>query len=358
MRFNGKTWNNVGYRLKGNSSLSNAWRTGNYKLPFRLQFDEFEDSLPTVQNQRFYGFKEVSMSPGWFDVSLIREKVTADILRSAGIPAARTAFYKVYVDFGAGLKYCGVYTMVEVIDDTMIENQFGEDEGNIYKPESNLVAFTQTQFEKKNNETAPSWADVQALITALNAPTRTTNAAAWRTGLEATFDMDHFVKWLAVNNALVNWDTYGAIAHNYYLYNHSARKLTWIPWDHNMSMSGSPGITASPTPGPGPGPRPGLSLTMNEAGANWPLLRAVAQDSVYLARYRAYMKTFVTSVFTESAMNALFDTYHQMIAPFVTGTNGELAGDTYTSTSQFNAGLPALKAHVVARRALVNSWIP
>ncbi|MES2340275.1 MAG: CotH kinase family protein, partial [Pseudomonadota bacterium] len=45
------------------------------------------------------------------------------ILRMAGVPAAQTAFYRVFIDFGAGLKYCGVYTMVEVIDDTMVKDQ-------------------------------------------------------------------------------------------------------------------------------------------------------------------------------------------------------------------------------------------
>jgi spore coat protein H len=349
-------WKNVGYRLKGNSSLSSAWRAGNYKLPFRLQFDEFEDSLPAVKNQRLYGFKEVSMSPGFADQSLIREKVTADLLRTAGIPAARTAFYRVFVDFGAGRKYCGVYTMVEVVDDTMIEDQFGEDAGNIYKPESNFAAFNPAQFEKKNNEAASSWADVQAFINALNAPTRTTDPAGWRSALEATFNMDHFLKWLAINNAMVNWDTYGAIAHNYYLYHHSTRKLTWIPWDHNQSLSGNPGITG--TVQGGQGPRLGLSLSMNEAGANWPLARAVAQDSVYFARYRSHMKVFVGTVFTESAMSAMFDRAHALIAPFVVGVNGEQPGYTFTSAAQFTAALPALKAHVSTRRALVTSWIP
>ncbi len=358
MKFNGKTWKNVGYRLKGNSSLSSAWRQGNYKLPFRLQFDEFEDSLPTVKNQRFYGFKEVSMSPGFADQSLIREKVTADILRSAGIPAARTAFYRVFVDFGQGLKYCGVYTMVEVIDDTMLKDQLGEESGNIYKPESNLVTFQAAQFEKKNNETRPSWSDVQAFLLALNSAQRTTNPAAWRTALEATFNMDHYLKWLAVNNAIVNWDTYGAIAHNYYLYNHSSKRLMWIPWDHNQSMTGNPGITGTSTPGPTPGGRLGLSLSMNEAGVNWPLLRAVVQDSVYFARYKAHMKQFVSTVFTQSAMDAMFDRAHTLISPYVIGANGEQAGYTFTNAGAFAAALPSLKTHVTQRHALVNSWIP
>lgn len=129
MKFNGKEWYKVGFRLKGNSSLSSIWRAGIYKLPFRLKMDEFEDQYPAILDQRFYGFKELSMSPAFKDNSLIREKVTADIFRMAGIPAAQTAFYKVYIDFGEGLKYCGVYTMLETIEDEMLKAQFGEDKG-------------------------------------------------------------------------------------------------------------------------------------------------------------------------------------------------------------------------------------
>jgi spore coat protein CotH len=131
LKFNGKQWTNVGFRLKGNSSLTSSWRQGIYKLPFRLNFDWFEDQIPVVKNQRFYGFDELSMSSGFSDNSLIHEKLASDIFRMAGVPAARTAFYRVYIDFGQGLKYCGLYTMVEVIDDTMIEDQFGAATGNI-----------------------------------------------------------------------------------------------------------------------------------------------------------------------------------------------------------------------------------
>jgi spore coat protein H len=359
-RFNGRQWKDVGFRLKGNSSLGGAWRAGNYKLPFRLQFDEFEDSIPAIKNQRFHGFKELSMSPAWSDPSLIREKVTADLFRLAGIPAAQTAFYRVFIDFGEGPKYCGVYTMVEVIDDTMLAAQYGEERGNIYKPESNFVTFAESQFEKKNNQGTRDWRDVQSTVIALNSPLRATNPAAWRSGLEAVFNVEHFLKWLAVNNAIVNWDTYGAIAHNYYLYNHSSRRLLWIPWDHNMSMSGNPGVTG--TPGPGgpmaPGGRIGLSLSMNEVGNGWPLLRFLIDDPIYRERYRAHMRTFRDNVFSEAEIGARFEQAHTLIAPWVIGTDGEQPRHTHlASPAQFTAALPALKAHIAARRTVIAAYL-
>lgn len=356
VRFKGKTWKNVGFRLKGNSSLEVTWDAGTYKLPFRLSFDEFEDTYAGVGDQRFYGFKEVTMSPGVFDASLIREKVAADLFRRAGVPAARTAFYKVYIDVGNGLKYDGIYTMVELIEDTMVRDQFGESGGNVYKPRSTFASFVQSEFAKQNNKTKPDYSDVQAAITALNSPLRTSNAAQWRANLEATFDANAFLRWLAVNNAMVSWDSYGVNAQNFYLYNHSTRKLVWIPWDQNFALTGNPPLA-------GAVPRVyqggvGLSLTMNEVESSWPLIRFLMDDPTYAARYRTYMKSFSDDVFTQSRTDSLFDKYHSMISPYVVGTNGEQPGYTLLSNpGDFLVALQGLKDHVLTRRALVAEYL-
>ncbi|AXE19734.1 spore coat protein CotH [Runella rosea] len=356
MKFNGKVWNNVGLRLKGNSSLSSIWRAGIYKLPFRLKMDEYEDKYPEIDNQRFYGFKELSMSPAFSDNSLIREKVVADIFRMGGVAAARTAFYKVYLNFGDGLKYCGVYTMVEIIDDTMVKDQFGEGKGNIYKPESTFQTFVQSQFEKKNNETTADYSDVQAFVAALNSTDRTTNAAQWRNNLEKTFNVDNYLKFLAINNTIVNWDTYGAMAHNYYLYNSPTNRLTWIPWDHNMSMTSTTG--GGNAGGAGGGGRAAVSLAMTEVGTGWPLIRYVAADPVYYAKYKQYVRTFADEVFTTAKMNELFDKYANLITPYVNGTEKEVAPYTnLTNTAAFATALTVLKQHVSTRNQAVNTFL-
>lgn len=354
VRYDGKQWKKVGFRPKGNSSLANAWGAGNLKLPFRLKFSEFASTYPAITGQRFNGFKELSFSPGFMDQSLIREKVTADIFRAAGVPAARTAFYRVLIDIGDGPRYIGVYAAVEVIDDSMVRDQYGENAGNLYKPESQLQTFVQAEFEKKNNKTAADYGDVQAFVAALNSPLRTANAAAWRTALEATFDVDHFLRYLAVSNTIVNWDSYGALAHNYYLYHHPTRGLVWIPWDHNEALAGNPGVTGSPGAA-----RNGLSLAMNEVSAQWPLLRHLADDPVYLARYKSHLRGVRDSVFTEAAMDALFAGATALVTPFAAGPGGEQPGATYlNSAASFTAALPALRQHVRVRRAVVATYVP
>lgn len=345
LKFNNKEWYKVGFRLKGNSTLRNSWRSGIYKLPFRLHFDKYEDEYPQINNQRFFGFKELSMSPGANDNSLIREKVGSDIFRMAGIPCSQTAFYKVYINFGEGAKYCGVYTMVEVVDDTMVEDQFGEDKGNIYKPESKFSSFNASQFEKKNNETENDFTDVQTTITTLNSALRTSDPAQWRTNLEKTFDTKHFLKWLAVNSTMLNWDTYGRMAHNYYLYHTPSKGLTWIPWDNNESMMnrGEQQLTIS------------LSTVTNE----WPLIRYMMDDPVYAAQYKDFVQQFATEVFTPEKMNELFDRYYTLISPSVVGPDGVEEGKyTYLANkSVFTSELSVLKQHVLARQAEVADFI-
>ncbi len=355
VKFNGKEWYKVGFRLKGNSSLSQAWSAGIYKLPFKLQFDEYEDTNPEITNQRFYGFKEFSMSPGHNDASLMRDKVVSDLFRSAGIPAAGTSFYKIYINFGEGLKYCGVYTMIEVIDDTMVENQFGEDKGNIYKPESTFQSFLQANFEKKSNETAADWSDVQSVITALNATNRKTNADVWRANLEKTFNVDHFLKVLAINNTIVNWDAYGAMAHNYYLYTPTAtKKVTWIPWDFNLSMTSTTAAAGTTQQGGG-GNRAGVSLAMTEVAASWPLIRYLADDATYYAKYKSYVKDFNDNYFTTAKMNAIFDKNYNLISSSVMQ---EVAPYSYLSnTAAFTSAITQLKAHVVTRNQAVATFL-
>jgi spore coat protein H len=357
VKFKGKTWQHVGFRLKGNSTLSTAWRSGIYKLPFRLDFDKFEDVQPSIKNQKFYGFKELSFSPGVKDNSLIREKLGSDIFRMAGMPAAQSAFYKVYIDFGAGMKYCGVYCGLELPDDKMVIQQLGEDAGNLYKPESKLATFIQTEFEKKNNELAGDFGDVSGFVKALQSTKRSSDVVAWRTGLEAIFNVDHFTKYLAINNAIVNWDTYGVMAHNYYLYNHSSKGLMWIPWDHNESFSKSPGITGT-TGGP-TGPGNALSLNMNEVGTGWPLINYIANDAVYFEKYKSHMRDFKNGVFQQNTLDAMIDKYYDLITPFVVGANGEQPNYTHLSNdAAFTAERAALKTHVSNRIALINQFLP
>jgi len=224
LELDGVTWRHVGMRYKGNSSLKSAVNDGIGKLAIRLNFDKFEDDYPSIRNQRFYGFDKMTFSNAFKDPSLIRDKLAADIFRRGGVPAARGAFARVYVDFGEGPVYFGLYTMIEDPADCMLENQFTDGGGNLYKPEPMLgpdsggatwKSFVEEDFDKKTNQDS-GFEDVIAVIEALNGDR--SNPEAWRAGLGAVFDVEGFLRWLAINQAMENWDSYLCIPHNYYAY--------------------------------------------------------------------------------------------------------------------------------------------
>jgi spore coat protein CotH len=348
--FNDIEWYQVGLRFKGNSSLKTTWGQGTWKLPLRLNMDRFEDEIPEISNQRFYGFKELSLSNGYDDESLIREKVVPEIFRDFGIVAPQTAFYRVYINYGDGPIYFGLYTMIEIVDDTMIEDQFAEDKGNIYKPEGTGASFSKnsfntSDFEKKSNEET-DWSDVEALYNTLHSPQRISAPETWRTSLEQVFNTDQFLKWLAVNTTIQNWDTYGRMTHNYYLYNNPQNnQLTWIPWDNNEALqTGKQGGA--------------ISISADEVSSNWPLIRYLLDDEVYAEKYKSNLKQVIQSSFSPSIMSVKYQYYANLIREYAVGENGEQRGYTFLeSDGDFDSAISSLISHVSSRQSVVQNYI-
>lgn len=341
VRCNGKTWWHVGIRFKGNSTLRMTWQQGSYKLPFKLDFDEFEDEYPEIDDQRFYGFKQLSFANNARDDSLLREKVAGDLFREAGVPAPYRAFYRVFIDVGFGPTYFGLYTMAEVPDKPMLAKQFGDDRGNLYKPEGNAATWQQglaigeESFSKKTNEEEQDWSDVEHAIVALHASKD--NAASWRTELERYFDADGFLLWLAVNTVIQDWDTYGNMDHNYYLYGNplNGGQLQWIPWDHNESLNSGEGMRAP------------LPLDMSTVDERWPLIRFLLDDTVYEEIYWGYVEKFTETVFDVDSVRARLQAEHDLVAEYVVGENGEQSPYTVLSSpTAFEESLEQLLDHV------------
>ncbi|HEY6509100.1 MAG TPA: CotH kinase family protein [Vicinamibacterales bacterium] len=359
-----KTWTKVAMRYKGNSSLVTASGTGNGKVPFRLDVNRFAKADPTIAGQRLYGFEELTFSSNFADDSQLREVLGNEIFRDRGVPAPRAAFYRVFVDVGSGPEYWGLYTMVEdPSDGAMLDSQLAGRSSNLYKPDgpgADWTKFDREGFGKKTNESEADYKDVEAALAALHAPQD--NPAQWRARLESTFDVDMFLRWLAVNTAIQNWDTYGAMAHNYYLYGDPKKngRLQWIPWDNNMSFGVGPGGPAAPggpglpppgargrgaAPPGGPGadnPPPFMAAMMGsqdvlhrKVGSRWPLIEKVMADPVYAARYRKLLAESLGGAYELNTFAKRARQLYALVAPYVVGPQGER--DTHTTISSVEA---------------------
>ena len=339
--FQGREWTHVGVRYKGASSLS-PWVMGDMRLPFKFDFDKFEDDYPEIDNQRFFGFEELSLANNYEDAAGIRDTVVYELFADAGLPSLRTASYEIALDYGEGPVRLGLYTMVEVVDDTGVASVFGSDDGNIYEGEGRGASLAtqdshllEDSFEKKNNEDEEDWSDIWALYDALNAEKRTSEPEAWRAGLEAIFDVDGFLEWLGIAAGVGHADTYGAAYHNFYLYNNpETGKITWFSWDHNLTF------------------RKDLlpQITLDKANVTdaWPLIRYLLDDPVYWDRYVELMAENFATVLAPNAVIAQIRAHADVIKPVA-------ARDM--SPEEYDAAVQELVAFVEARAKDVEAFL-
>jgi spore coat protein CotH len=336
----GIEWYKVGIRFKGNSSLFNA---GSNKVPFKLKFNDFESTYAAIAGQRYYGFKTLHLKSNYEDPTELHELMVDDMFRDFGLASPHASFYELWIDVGdgAGKRYFGLYTVVEDVEDTVIKTQYATSSGNLYKPEGAAAAFASgsyatSQFYLKTNTSTATYADVKATYDAINdSTTFASDPATWRAHLEAAFDAPRFMKWLAANTVLQDWDTYGVMTHNYYLYANPDRAsvLEWIPWDNNEAMTANSQC---------------LSLDMATVTTSWPLIYWPMRDATYLAAYQSAVASFANDHYSNAKLDAVIDGLVTQIQPFV---NVEVAGWTYTSPTKFTNAITTMKAQIGSRNA-------
>lgn len=312
--FQGETWQNVGFRYKGNSSFN----IPSDKLSFKLDFDEY------TADQHIHGIKKMNFNNGFKDPSMLRECLSLEMYRNAGTWAPRCTYSRIYYDLGdgAGKQYWGVFTNVEQVDKRFLKDRFGEAnaDGNLYKPDGPgdaLNSFNQTTFEKKTNETAADWSDVQNLISVLNG---VNDAKSVEDALGPILNVDSVLRFMAINTVLTSWDSYAGTGHNYYLYNNPKNKAAsgkdfweYIVWDANEAFGNfvPMGSTSAAM----------ISWPWNQpsAMAPKPLFVKIMMVPAWQSQYAAYMKAFLgdPKVFEPAAMKARAAEISALVSPAV-----------------------------------------
>ena len=208
----GETRANVGVRKKG--FLGSQSDT---KPSLKLRFDKY------VDDQILGGVVErMTLNNSIQDPSLINTCLAYQVFDAAGLPASRCNFATVSVN---GTKL-GLYVHVEEIKPPFLARHFDSAEGNLY--EGTISDFTPTHrgtFEKKTNEDASDWSDIDAVVAALQDPTE-----AGREALAAVVDLDRFLTFWATEVLVGHWDGYTGDRNNYHFYREPDGPFVFIPW--------------------------------------------------------------------------------------------------------------------------------
>jgi len=123
---NGKKFQNVGIRPKGNSSLNQVASSDSDRYSFRLQFDEY------VKGQTCFGLQSFVINNMLGDNTYMKEYVSYELMREAGVDAP----YFGFADIKVNGKNWGLCLAVELYNDSYEQRVFGDTSGMLYNVKS------------------------------------------------------------------------------------------------------------------------------------------------------------------------------------------------------------------------------
>jgi hypothetical protein len=238
---NGARLDSVGIRFKGNSSYFRTRNDTYKKLPFNIKLD-YKNKGQKLKN----GHTSVKLSNAFLDPSFVRDPLAYEVIRRY-MPAPQCNFARLSVN---GKPY-GLYVNTESIDAIFIKKHFGTTTGHLVKcdPDNWKRVRSQTGCPKGENASLAYLNDSPGCYDAFY---EVDDAAAWKPLLnlirvlnktpekiETVLNVDQTLWMLALNNALVNLDSYnGSLSHNYYLWFDSTNVAHPLIWDLNMAFGG------------------------------------------------------------------------------------------------------------------------
>ena len=346
---NGQTFNNVGVRLKGNSSFT----APNNKKSFRLSFNEF------VSGQKWNGLKGVHLNNFWNDPSFIREKLHLDYCQTAGIAAPRCNYTRLYIND----TLFAFYSLVEHVNSNFLTSRFGTNEGDYFKAVDGIGTSSElfSDFKWYGNDTAQyinryelksdyfpgTWQKLVSFIDTINHSSNT--AASYFNNI----NLNSYYKAMAVDNLLGNMDAYVYSGRNFYAYfPPPSNKMEWIVWDASLSIGALPG---------GPSNIETLPVTYVESDTGRPLLSKIMNDPILKNEYLyAFCNIFLYN-FTTAKLFPKIDSIANIIRPFVYEdprkmfSNAQFETNIVSDIIVSGSRKPGLKSYISLRRSSIQS---
>ncbi|MDU4952663.1 MULTISPECIES: CotH kinase family protein [Clostridium] len=124
---NGTTFNSVGIRPKGNSSLNTIYSDPNTdRYSFKLEFDHY------IKGQTCFGLDKLALNNIQADTTYMKEYLSYDLLDYMGVVSPLYSFTNIMVND----ETWGFYIAVECVEESFAERNYGSNYGMLYKPES------------------------------------------------------------------------------------------------------------------------------------------------------------------------------------------------------------------------------
>ena len=311
----GEVFYQVGLRAKGNNSLRLTEEYGLCRYSLKLEFDHFLDG------GNYYGLDKFSLDASFQDNSYLKTYITYDMMAFMGVPTPLCSY--VWVTMNG--KDWGLFLAVEEPEEAFARRNFGNDYGNLYKPDYRLLNDENADIALKYIDDNPnsypgifenakfkvSKADQKRVIQALK--TLSTGK-----DLETAVNVDEVLRYFTVQVFVMNWDSYlGRTGHNYFLYEEDGI-LSILPWDYNLAF----GTYALGMTNPIRDPNILINYPINtpaegEIMLNRPLYHNLMKHDEYFARYHAFFDEFLSEYFENGRFERTLRQAENLIASYV-----------------------------------------
>ena len=122
----GEAYKNVGIRAKGNTSLSSVSSMGSDRYSFKVEFDQYDNT------KSYYGLDKLSLNNVIQDNTFMKDYLAYTLMDSFLVDAPLCSYVYITVN---GEEW-GLYLAVEGIEDAFLQRNYGNDYGELYKPDS------------------------------------------------------------------------------------------------------------------------------------------------------------------------------------------------------------------------------
>jgi len=311
---NGIVFDSVGVKYKGNSS----YNANNVKNPLNIKLNH-------IKNQDYQGYYTLKLSNGDKDPTFVREILSYFISRHY-MQAPKANYTEVYINGN----YIGLYGNIESINKKFVEEHFYSDDDNIlFKCNPiNLGGGSGTtgcpsgigsslEYLGPDSTCYEDYYEMQSDFGWEDMKNLTYELDQNPNNIEQYFDVDRGIWFLALNNLLVNMDSYiGPFCQNYYLFQDDNSRFLPVLWDFNESFGHFSMIN---TPGPGNPPATTQDLQemdpfLRNGDATRPLCNILFADPTYKKMYVAHMKTIIAEFFNNNYYHQKADSLHSTIS--------------------------------------------
>ncbi len=219
----------IGFKKKGNISATHE----NNKFPFKIKTNKY------VRGKKYDDIKEFTLHNNYQDPSMMREKMTYDLMRDMGLHGLRAAFAKVYIND----RYWGLYTLLEAKDE-LYKRKFDNNDGAVMEsldfgtmcylgPNQSDYDSGLPTYQIDNGDEMVAWDNFIPMLDKAN----NTAASEYMTVVPKSLNLDHFFRYQAANVYLLNFDSYiGFKGNQLYYFDEATTIWEVIPWDFNASF--------------------------------------------------------------------------------------------------------------------------